>query len=121
MNGNSVSKIFAGGTLVNNGAATWTNGQVAFNGGTFSNTASATLDLLGDGSALAQNTGTPVLANDGALRKIVGTGTTTVSVSCRNSGTIQANTGTLSFGPFTQNDGQTLLNGGNLAFSPTTQ
>ena len=50
-------------TLVNNGAATWTNGQVAMNAATFSNAASAVLNVLGDGSVFAQNSGTPLVSN----------------------------------------------------------
>ena len=108
-------------TLVNNGAGTWTNGQVGCNSSTFSNAASATLDFLGDGSAFAANSGTPVLANNGTMRKTGGSGTTSFPLTCKNSGTVQANTGLMSFSTFIQSGGQTVLNGGNFTFSTTAQ
>lgn len=109
------------GTLVNNGAGTWTNGQIACNSSTFSNTASATLDVLADGSAFAQNSGTSSIVNEGTLRKTGGTGTTSFTIPFINSGTLQVNTGALSFAGFTQTGGQTVMNGGNYSFSQTAQ
>jgi hypothetical protein len=115
-------KTLGGGTLVNNGAGTWTNGNVVcLSTAVFSNSASATMDLLQDGNAFVISGGTPLLANDGTLRKIAGTGTSFISVLCNNSGTIQANTGILSFASYTQNGGQTILNGGNFSFVQTAQ
>jgi hypothetical protein len=113
-------KTLAGGMLVNNGAGTWTNaGVTLINTAVFSNSPSATMDLLSDGNGFVPSGGTPSLANNGTLRKSAGSGTTLVSVTCTNSGTIQASTGILSFGSYTQNGGQTILNGGNISFSPT--
>jgi hypothetical protein len=109
-------------TLVNNGAATWTNGQLACNSAVFSNSASATLDVLGDGSVFAVNSGTPLLFNDGTLRKTGGAGTASVTIPFSNSGTVQVNTGTLSFSAYTQSgSGQTVMNGGSFSFSQTAQ
>ena len=109
-------------TLVNNGAATWSGGLVTcYASALFSNTPSGTLDLTADGSAFSQPTGSPSLANAGMLRKSAGTGTTTVSVPCANTGSVQVNSGTLtltpddSTGSFTAAAGTTLA----LSLSPT--
>ena len=109
-------------TLVNNGAATWSGGLVTcYASALFSNTPSGTLDLTADGSAFSQPTGSPSLANAGTLRKSAGTGTTTVSVPCANTGSVQVNSGTLtltpddSTGSFTAAAGTTLA----LSLSPT--
>jgi hypothetical protein len=114
-------KNFNGGTLVNGGTAGWSAGTVSCSStALFSNAPAATLDLLADG--LVFSGGTLSLANAGTLRKTAGTGSSTINVSCSNSGTVQVNTGTMSFGVyFTQNGGQTVLNGGNLVFAQTAQ
>ena len=109
------------GTLVNNGSATWTNGQIAFNSGTFSNSATAVLDVLADGLVFAFNIGTSLVANNGTFRKTGGGGTASTSTAFTNSGTVQVNTGTFSFAGYTQTGGQTVMNGGNFSFSQTAQ
>jgi hypothetical protein len=115
------SKFMSGGTLINKGTATWQGPSVSFTAGVFSNSASGTLDLLSDGNALVPNSGGPLLANDGTIRKTAGSGSTLLTIACNNSGVIQANIGTLTFGAYIQNGGQTILNGGNFSFGQTAQ
>src|SRR5258705_85455 len=88
---------------------------------TFSNAASAVLDVFGDGSVFAQNSVTSLVFNDGTLRKMGGVGTVSTTVLFRNSGMVQVNIGTMSFGAYSQIGGQTIMNGGNFAFSPMVQ
>ena len=117
----TIKNLFA--TLVNNGAGAWSAGQVGCYGAAlFSNTPAATLDLTADGAAFVFLGGTPSFVHAGTLRKTAGTGTTTVSLPCANTGSVQANSGTVSFGgAFVQNAGQTVLNGGNFTFSQVAQ
>ncbi len=119
--GGAFSKFMSGGTLINNGTATWQGPSVGFTAGVFSNSASGTLDLLADGNGFVPSGGAPLIANDGTIRKTAGSGSTLLTVACNNSGVIQANTGTLSMGAYIQNGGQTILNGGNFAFAQTAQ
>jgi hypothetical protein len=116
-------KSFNGGTLLNNGAATWSGGQItALNNALWSNAPTAILDLQADGSAFGTFAGNPRIVNAGTLRKSAGSGTTAVSISCTNFGLVQVNTGTLRFdGNFTQKSGQTVLNGGSYFFLNTAQ
>jgi hypothetical protein len=103
-------------TLVNNGAATWSGGiAYTYTTALFSNTPAATLDLTTDGSPFSEFGGsTPLFANAGTLRKTAGAGTTTVSLLCANTGSVQVNNGTLaltladSTGNFTAASGTTL-------------
>jgi hypothetical protein len=110
-------------TLVNNGASTWSSGQInCYGSALLSNTPAATLDLTADGTVMSLISGNGLLANAGALRKTAGAGTTILSLPCANAGTIQINSGALFFGDtFVQTGGQTLLNGGNLTFYTTAQ
>jgi len=80
-------------TLVNGGAGSWSDSQVyCYGTALFSNAPAATFDFTADGNAFYLWNwygGSPALANAGTLRKTAGTGTTTVSVSCTNTGSIQ--------------------------------
>ena len=110
-------------TLVNGGAGSWSSSQVnCYGTAMFSNAPTATFDFTTDGSAFSSVSGSPALANAGTLRKTAGAGTTTVSVPCNNSGSVQVNSGILSFGGnFVQSGGQTTLNGGSFSFAQTAQ
>jgi len=110
-------------TIVSGGAGSWSGNPVyCYGTALFSNAPAATFDFTTDGTAFYLSGGSPALANAGTLRKTAGTGTTSVSVSCTNSGSVQANSGTLSFGgSFVQTGGQTLLSGGNLTVQTTAQ
>jgi len=116
-------KGFTGATLVNNSLGTWSGGQVSFSGGVFSNAPTATFDFQADGSALVLSSGTPLLVNAGAMRKTSGAGTTTTTVRCNNTGSVQANSGTLaltladSSGSFTVLAGSTLSVNGTATLS----
>jgi hypothetical protein len=114
----SAIKSFNGGTLLNNGAATWSGGQITcINNALWSNAPTAMLDLQADGSAFGTFSGAPSMVNAGTLRKSIGSGTSSVSINCTNFGLVQVNTGTLRFdGVFTQKSGQTVFNGGNYLF-----
>lgn len=113
------TKFLNSGSLVNSGAGTWSGGQIQCSSAVFSNAPGATLDFQGDGSAFLPNTGNPLFANAGTLRKSAGTGTTTISVPFNNSGLVQAQVGVLaltgggtSSGQFTNSSGATLTFGG---------
>ena len=110
-------------TLINNGAGAWSVGQInCYGSALLSNTPAATLDLAADGTVMSLIGGTGLLANAGTLRKTVGTGTTSLSLPCANTGFVQINSGTLVFNDsYVQAGGQTLLNGGNLTFNTTAQ
>lgn len=112
-------------TLVNNGAGTWSAGAVSFySTALFSNTPAGTLYLTADGTALSKNSGTPAFANAGILRKTTGTATTTISVPCGNTGSVQVDSGTLaltladSTGSFANLAGATLNVNGAAVLSP---
>jgi hypothetical protein len=122
----AISKNLNGGTLVNNGLATWSGGQVTFSGNSvFSNAANATFDLQTDGSAFIVSSGNALLRNSGILRKSAGTGTTTLTVRCNNTGSVQVNSGTLALAPadssgsFSTSVGNTLSLSGAATFSPS--
>jgi hypothetical protein len=121
------TKYFDGGTLINNGAGSWSVGQVAcYNSPVFSNAPGATFDLTADGTAFTIYSGSPLLANAGTLRKTAGTGATTISVPCANSGSVQANSGTLALtltdgsGSFTTASGATLSVSGTATLSSSS-
>jgi len=116
-------KSLTGGTLLNAGAGVWSAGTVfCYNTAVFSNASTGTFDLPADGAAFSAIQGNPVFYNAGTLRKTNGSGTTSLAVTCNNSGTVQATSGTLNFsGIYTQNAGQTLLNGGAFSFGHAAQ
>jgi hypothetical protein len=102
-------------TLINNHAATWSEGPIyCYGAAQLSNAPAATLDLTADGSFLTVANGSPLFANAGTLRKTAGTGTTTMSPPCANTGSVQANSGKLALtltngtGAFAVADGATL-------------
>jgi len=115
------AKYLFGGTLVNTASGLWTGGTLyGYNTALLTNTPAGTLDLQADGNAFYLWTGSPALANAGLLRKSAGTGTSTITIPCGNSGTVQANSGTLAFtGAFVQTAGRTILAGGGFAFGST--
>ena len=117
------NKNLTGGTLVNGGVGVWTAGTINCSpGSVFSNAPAGTFDLQADGNAIAVAGGGGQLVNAGMLRKTAGSGTSTISVPCGNSGTVLANIGTLSFsGNYIQTGGQTVLNGGAFSFGQTAQ
>jgi len=85
-------------TLVNGGPGSWSGSQVyCYGAALFSNAPAAAFDFTADGNAFYLWGGSPALVNAGTLRKTNGIGTTTISVSCTNTGSIQVNSGTLSF------------------------
>jgi hypothetical protein len=105
---------FLYGTLVNNGAGTWSAWLVyCYGTALFSNTPAATLDLTADGSFLFVAGGSPSFVNAGTLRKTAGTGATAISLPCANIGSVQVNSGTLALtltdgtGSFTVASGST--------------
>src|SRR3954468_13552919 len=116
-------KSFNGGTLVNGGAGSWAGaGQVNCSApAVFSNSPSATFDLLTDGNALILNSGTAVqVANAGTFRKTGGTGVSTINTVFNNAGVVDVRSGTLALtgggtnsGPFISSaSGATLRFGG---------
>ncbi len=80
--------------LINQGTARWSGGG----GLTFADDAvfsnSGTLELHSD-VTLARNSGGPLFANSGLLRKLTSGGTTTLGVQLDNSGAVEVQTGTL--------------------------
>jgi len=115
---NGTYKYLFGGTLINSGAGSWSaNNVYCYNNALLTNAPTGTLDLQADGTAFWLQSGSPSLANAGTLRKSAGTGTSTISLPCNNSGVVQAAIGTLSCtGRYIQTAGQTSFAGGNLGF-----
>lgn len=130
-------KFFTTKTLVNTGAATWSDdGTIYFSGGaTLSNATNATFDCAGDGT-LENLPGTNQVINAGVFRKTGGTNTTRINVPFYNSGTVSVLSGnlllnkggtntdtitvssgatfTLGGGTFSSGSGSTITGSGNL-------
>ena len=110
-------KVLDGRTLINIGAATWTDfGDVRFsNGAVFNNTSSATLDAQNDAGFLQSGGAAGLFANAGIFRKSATndpTFATTIGVTFSNPGTVQAQVGTINLtGSFTNFAGTTLTGG----------
>ncbi len=112
-------------TLINNSTAVWSAGQIGCWGAAlFSNTPAATLDFTGDGNAIySGGSAYGLLVNAGLLRKTAGTGTTTLSLPCANTASMQANNGTLALtltngtGSFSVANGATLSVNGTATLS----
>jgi hypothetical protein len=118
-------QLISGGMLINAGAGSCAAGvSVGINNGAvFSNTPSATFDLVGDNQDFWFNINPPGLfVNAGTLRKVSGSGTSSLSLPCSNSGTVEVQSGTLRFdSSYVQTAGLTLLSGGALSCSSTMQ
>ncbi len=104
--------VVVSGNVVQGGTA----GIRLFAGSSF--TSNGTYDIQAD-VGVALQSGTPSFTNNGTLKKSAGTGTSTVSVTCNNVGTVSVQTGTLNFsgggtstGPFNGAAGTTLQFGG---------
>src|SRR5258705_12546549 len=81
----------------------------------------ATFDIRVDGAFFVGNSGTPLFANAGTLRKIGGTGTTTISTGFNNSSSVQVQSGLLTLSAGGTNSGQfTTVSGTTLNFSAGT-
>lgn len=122
----ATGRTFGGGTLVNNGSGTWSGGQITCSGtAVFRNAPSGTFDFQADGSAFIFSSGTSLMVNSGTLRKTAGIGTTTITLRCNNTGSVQVNSGTLaltladSSGSFSMSLGNTLSLSGAAALSPS--
>jgi large repetitive protein len=89
------------GTVSNSGTANWTGtSDINFSGtGAWTNQNGSLLAVLNN-QTISSGGGTPALANNGTIRKSLGTGTTTVAVPFTNSGSgiVDVQTGTLAFG-----------------------
>ena len=88
----------------------------------FSNSPSATFDLLADGNAFILNSNIPLLVNSGTFRKTAGSGVSTISTLFNNIGTVEVQTGTLAFTGGGTNIGQltTSASGATLRFGNGT-
>ncbi len=114
----------SGRTLVNAGAALWTNsgsGAIYFSGGAMlSNAPGATFDCFGN-ATIGFGSGGGIVANNGLFR-IRGAGAqTTTEVPFTNNGIVEVDAGAfgVSFAPYVQMGGLTFLNGGGIANSTT--
>lgn len=106
--GGNVTKYFYGGAVTNAGPGSWVAGAPAiacYTNSLFANAMGGTFDFQGDGIPFIQF-GSAVLANAGLLRKVAATGTTTINLSCNNSGSVQALSGTLDLGAGGTSSGQ---------------
>ena len=114
---NSSNKSLIGSTVNNSGtvALTGTGALVSRDAPVFNNLAGGLVDFSSDASLLFGNSGANLtLNNAGTLRKTGGTGTSAVSGTFTNTGTVLAQTGTLTFTNFTQTAGAMVLGGGAL-------
>ncbi len=112
----------SGRTLVNDGAALWTNNGpgtiVLYGGAMLSNAPGATFDCIGN-ATISFSTGGGAVANNGLFRiRGAGAGTTT-EVPFTNYGTVEVDAGAfgVSGAPYIQTSGSTFLNGGSIANS----
>ncbi|GIV11293.1 MAG: hypothetical protein KatS3mg020_0784 [Fimbriimonadales bacterium] len=103
---------YLSGLLVNSGTLVHYNNGVWFDGATLQNT--GTLEL--QAGALYNNTGTNLIQNTGAIRKVSpdpnNPTSFTISVPTTNSGRIEVLSGTLSITNLTQTDGETRIHRG---------
>ena len=114
----------SGRTLVNTGAALWTNtGTIFLSGGAMiSNAPGATFDCVGS-ETFGFSSGSSTVANSGLFR-IRSTGAQTATESpFTNYGTVEVDAGAfgVSLAPYVQIGGLTFLNGGNIANSTQLQ
>jgi Bacterial Ig domain/Calx-beta domain/Lamin Tail Domain/RTX calcium-binding nonapeptide repeat (4 copies) len=92
------TKTISGGrTLVNDGAGTWSAGQINMSTpSAFRNAVGRTLDIQFDGTLAWATGGTvPTFENDGTLRKSGGAGTASIQVALPNDGLIDVDSGRL--------------------------
>jgi hypothetical protein len=83
-----------------------------FAGASLRNTASGIIELRTDAGITSAPSGNSTLTNIGILRKVGGSGTSTISATLDNSGTVAVGSGTLNFtGPVVQAAGTTLTGG----------
>ena len=98
---NILGSIDLGGVLTNQGTVNWQGGDVAVRtgygtSGEIWNEGGGLWDIQCDQS-MTMPWFLPTFHNAGLLRKSTGTGTTTISAYCDNSGTVQAQSGTIQF------------------------
>jgi hypothetical protein len=105
-------ELYGGGSFVLSGNAYHTGSGTFYIGGDTSGTVPSTLTISANGSynfgvdaVVQQTSGGGVIANNGAIRKNNGTGTSDVQVPITNAGTLQANKGTLAFRTITSTGG----------------
>jgi len=86
------------GFLTNAGTLTWAGTAMFTIGstGVLHNLAAGVMDIQCD-ELLNYSSGSPLLVNDGTIRKTAGTGTTTIEVGFVNSGTVDAQVGVIRF------------------------
>ncbi len=96
--------LIGGGQFVLNGNAVHSGAGSLFIGGDVSNTVPSTLTIpatrtysFSTNSGIRAGGGSGIVVNNGTLRKSNGTGTSSVEVEVRNTGTLQASKGTLAF------------------------
>src|SRR2546425_5643642 len=123
---NTPGLVILGGTraFVNNGSLTLTSVTFQANGGSFTNTTTGILTLQGDARfEFVRLSGGPTMApfeNDGMLIIDAGTGTSSISGSPTNKGTINLNTGTLELSDSSGQPGQTLEESGTINLASGT-
>jgi len=107
----------------NSGAMTFKgNGYLYMNtGGTFTNTATGTIDIQHDTYAFYGATGSLPFSNAGSITRTTGSGTASIyNVAFTNTGIVESQSGTLGLSTYTQTAGQTIMSGGNLSTNSTT-
>ncbi len=124
---NTPALVILGGTraFVNNGSLTLTSVAFqAYGGSFFTNTTTGTLTLQGDARfEFVGVSGGPTMApfeNDGMLIVDAGTGTSSISGSPTNTGTITVNTGTLELSDSSGQPGQALEESGTINLASGT-
>lgn len=96
LSGNTTKTL--SGSLTNAGMLTWTGTAMFTIGstGVLHNLRTGVMDIQCD-ELLNYSSGSPLLINDGSIRKTAGTGTTTIEVGFVNSGTVDAQVGVIRF------------------------
>jgi fibronectin-binding autotransporter adhesin len=119
---NNGMRIWSSGRITNAGSVSWSGGSInVAAGGSFTNQSGGVFDAK-VATSMAPTAGAPVFNNAGVIRKSSGAGTTTVSLSLINTGTIQSQFGSLTLNGGGSSNGGTFItaasaridiNGGN--------
>jgi len=84
-------------TLENNGAATWSAGDIfGFSAATLINSTSGSFNIATDDDLFYHSGGRPSFTNEGIVTKSSGSGSTSISFAFNNNGTVNVVSGTLS-------------------------
>ena len=102
------------GSITNGGTMIWTNTGIFVPVSVVHNLPGALFEIRND-AGVSSGGGSPVIVNEGTLRKVAGTNITTSQIPIINSGLVEILSGTLyAFAGFTNQNGTVSLKGGEL-------